>query len=204
MIRHLGARVYRVAVGLLALTGLLFLLVIFTPFVNWYATRLARPWSTQRGDILVVLSADGPNSGVIGISTYWRCFMAVLYYREQPYKEVVVSGKDSARGMGDFLVFSGIPADRILVENEASDTHQNAQFTARLLAGHPGSVVLVTSDFHMFRARRAFLKAGLRVSASAVPDVTKRSADYFARPQLFLAEMRETAAIVYYRYQGWI
>ena len=206
-----GGKLYRTAVKMLATVGLLFLLVTFTPFVSWYATKLARPWEPYEGDTLIVLSAARPNTGgsaaapnVMDISTYWRCFMAVLYYREQPYKEVVVSGKDSARGMRDFLVFSGIPADRILVENEASDTHQNAQFTARLLAGHPGSVVLVTSDFHMFRARRAFLKAGLRVSASAVPDVTKRSADYFARPQLFLAEMRETAAIVYYRYQGWI
>lgn len=204
MLRNPVERLYRAAVRLLALTGLLFLLVIFTPFVNWYATCLARPWNTPRGDILVVLSAADPNSGVMGVSTYWRCFMALVYYRERPYKEIIVSGKDSAEGMRDFFVFGGVPADRVRVESNAANTYDNARFTASLLKGTPGSVVLVTSDYHAFRARRCFLKAGIVVSTCGVPDITKRSAEYFARPQLFIAEMRETAAIVYYWYRGWI
>ena len=44
----------------------------------------------------------------------------------------------------------------------------------------------------------------MRVSTSGVPDITKRSDEYFARPQLFILEMREPAAIVYYWYRGWI
>jgi uncharacterized SAM-binding protein YcdF (DUF218 family) len=194
----------RAAVRFLALTGLLFLLVTFTPFVNWYATWLSRPWNTPRGDILVVLSAADPNSGVMSISTYWRCFMALVYYREQPYKEIIVSGKDSAPGMRDFFVLNGVPADRVRVEGDATSTHDNARFTAQLLKGTSGSVVLVTSDYHAFRARRCFLKAGIAVSTSGVPDITKRSAEYFARLQLFIVEMRETAAIVYYWWRGWI
>jgi uncharacterized SAM-binding protein YcdF (DUF218 family) len=194
----------RASVRLLALAGLIFLLVTFTPFVNWYATRLSRPWNTPRGDILVVLSAADPNSGVMGISTYWRCFMALVYYREQPYKEIIVSGKDSAPGMRDFFVFNGVPADRVRVETNATSTYENAKLTAQLLKGTPGSVVLVTSDYHAFRARRCFLKAGIPVSTSGVPDITKRSAEYFARPQLFIDEMRETVAIAYYWYRGWI
>ena len=204
MVSNPGARLYRAAVKLLALTGLLFLLVIFTPFVNWYATRLSRPWNTPRGDILVVLSAADPNSGVISLSTYWRCFMALVYYREQPYKEIIVSGKDSAPGMRDFFILNGVPPDCVRVESDATSTYDNAKFTAELLKGTPGSVVLVTSDYHAFRARRCFLKAGIRVSTSGVPDITKRSAEYFARPQLFIVEMRETAAIVYYWWRGWI
>jgi uncharacterized SAM-binding protein YcdF (DUF218 family) len=194
----------RTVVRLLALTGLLFLLVTFTPFVNWYATWLSRPWSTPRGDILVVLSGAGPSSGVMGISTYWRCFMALVYYREQPYKEIIVSGKDSAPGMRDFFVLSGVPADRVHVETDATNTWENAKFTAQLLKGTPGSVVVITSDYHVFRARRAFLKAGIAVSTAGVPDITKRSDEHFARPQLFIVEIRETAAIVYYWWRGWI
>jgi uncharacterized SAM-binding protein YcdF (DUF218 family) len=197
-------RLYRAAVKLLALTGLLFLLVTFTPFVNWYATRLSRPWNTPRGDILVVISAADPNSRVMSISTYWRCFMALVYYREQPYKEIVVSGKDSAPGMRDFFVMNGVPADRVRAEINATSTYDNARFTAQLLKGTPGKVVLVTSDYHVFRARRCFLKAGIPVSTSGVPDITKRSAEYFARPQLFIVEMRETAAIAWYWWSGWI
>ena len=149
---------------LLAAIGAIFLLITCTPFVPWYATRLASPWSTDQGDILVVLSAALPNGQLPGrqvmdISTYWRCFMALVYYRQHPYKEIIVSSKNSAPGMRDFFVFNGVPAERIRVEDRSSNTHENAEYTARILSAQPGHVVLITSDIHIFRARRAFAKA---------------------------------------------
>ena len=206
-----GGKLYRTAVKMLATVGLLFLLVTFTPFVSWYATKLARPWEPYEGDTLIVLSAARPNTGgsaaapnVMDISTYWRCFMALLYYREHPYKQIIVSGKDSAPGMRDFFVFNGIPADRIRVENAATNTHENAQFIVPMLSGVPGRIVLVTSDVHMFRARRCFAEEGITVSANSVPDVVKRAGAWSVRPELFVAEISETASIVYYWYRGWI
>jgi uncharacterized SAM-binding protein YcdF (DUF218 family) len=204
MVRDIGRWLLRAAVRILAAVGLFVTIVTFSPFVSWYATKLARPWSSYQGDVLVVLSAAEPNSGVMDISTYWRCFMAVLYYREHPYDRIIVTGKNSAPGMRDFFVLNGISPDRIQVENNATNTHENAVNTARLLAGTKGRIVLVTSDSHMFRARRCFAKEGVSVSASAVPDVVKRAADYSARLPLFIAEMHETAGIVYYWYRGWI
>ena len=194
---------------MLAGVGAAYLFVSFTPFVTWYASRLAQPWEDPRGDVLVVLSGPAPNLGVGNVpmmdpGTYWRCFMAVLYDRQHPYSRIVVSGRDAAAGMRDFLVFNGIPAGRIRLEENAANTHENAVFTARLLAGTTGRIVLLTSDIHMFRARRCFAKEGLAVAPSAVPDVLKRAQDYGARPQLFLGEARETAAILYYWYRGWI
>ena len=154
--------------------------------------------------MLVVLSGALPNAGVMDATTYWRCFMAALYYREQPYNQIIVSGKDSAPGMRDFLVFNGIPADRIRVEDRAANTHENAAFVAPMLAGAQGRIVLLTSDSHMFRARRCFAREGVGVEALPVPDVIKRAGEYSARPQLFIGEVRETASIVYYWYRGWI
>lgn len=194
----------RATVRLLAAIGLFFLLVTFSPFVSWYATKLSRPWSSYRGDVLVVLGAADPNGDIMDASTYWRCFMAVLYYREHPYRQIIVSGKGSAPGMRDFFVFNGIPADRIRVEGQSTSTRENAEFTARMLAGANGRIVLVTSDSHMFRARRCFAKEGVNIAASSVPDVVKRAAAYSARPELFMGEVRETASIVYYWYRGWI
>lgn len=191
-------------VRFLATIGLLFLLITFTPFVSWYAAQLARPWSSERGEAMVVLSAEEPNSGVMAVGTYWRCFMALVYYREHPYDRIVVSGKDSAPRMRDFFVLNGVPADRILAENSATNTHENAEFTAPMLAGIQGPIVLITSDIHMFRARRCFAKAGVQVSTPAVPDVIKRAGSYSARLELFIGEVRETASIVYYWYRGWI
>jgi uncharacterized SAM-binding protein YcdF (DUF218 family) len=130
--------------------------------------------------------------------------MALVCCRQQPYQEVIVSGKDAAPGMRDFFMLNGVPADRVRTETDTTSTHENAKLTAQLFKDTPGSVVPVTSDDHAFRARRCFLKTGIPVSTSSVPDVTKRSAEYSARPQLFIVEVRETAAIVYYWCRGWI
>jgi uncharacterized SAM-binding protein YcdF (DUF218 family) len=204
MVGHAAGILYRIAVRLLAAVGLLFLLVTFSPFVSWYALKLAGPWSSYRGDVLVVLSGAGPNTGIMDASTYWRCFMAVLYYREHPYEQIIVSGKDAAPGMRDFLIFNGIPAARIRVEDRATSTHENAVYIARMLGGATGRIVLLTSDSHMFRAWRCFAKEGVDVAPSAVPDVIKRAGEFSVRPQLFLSEARETASIIYYWHRGWI
>src|ERR1017187_6156600 len=158
MSRQIGAWIRRAVIRTLAAVGFLFLLITFSPFVTWYATWLARPWQADSGEVLVVLSGSDPNRGVMGISTYWRCFMALLYYREHPFEKIVVSGVESAPGMRDFFVFNGVPADRIRVEDKATNTHENAEFTAPLLAGTKGRIVLLTSDSHMLRARMCFAK----------------------------------------------
>lgn len=213
MRRESPFRLRRALNGALAATGLLYLVITFSPLVAWYAGNLAGSWGPERGDVLVVLGGARPNSWTIGSgtavavmdpSTYWRCYVAILYYREHPYRQIIVSGKDTAPGMRDFLVFNGIPAERIRVEKEADSTHENALFTARMLAGVTGQIVLVTSDSHMFRARRCFAKEGVPVAGAVAPDLVKRASEPAARMQLFFAELNETAKIAYYWYRGWI
>lgn len=200
----LAKRLCRVVIFCLATTGLLFLLVTFTPFVSWYALKLAGPWYAPDGDVLVVLSAAGPNLGVIEPGTYWRCAYAIAANRHHPFSKIIVSGKDVAPGMRDFLVYGGVAAERIVVENQSGSTHENAVFTARILAGLPGRKILLTSDSHMFRAQRAFLKQGAETTPSPIPDVAKRASDPNARWELFVREVNETVRIVYYFYKGWI
>jgi uncharacterized SAM-binding protein YcdF (DUF218 family) len=194
----------RVMVRFLTAIGLLCLFVIFSPFVGWYATRLQGTSSVCTGEVLVVLSASGPNVGIMDPSTYWRCFMAVLCYRQHPFRKIVVTGRESAPGMRDFFVFNGIPPERILVEDNATSTRENALLTSRMLGDAQGRIVLLTSDSHMLRAHRTFLKAGLIVSPCPVPDVIKRSGEFSQRPWLFTGEVRETLSIVYYWYRDWI
>jgi uncharacterized SAM-binding protein YcdF (DUF218 family) len=98
----------------------------------------------------------------------------------------------------------GIPADAIAIESESRNTRENAVNTARLLGHVPGRKVLLTSDFHMFRARRAFLKAGLDVSSRPFPDVIKRAQRWRGRWGCFLDLIEETAKIAYYFIRGWI
>ena len=198
------SKLVRVVTWVLCSTGALFLFITFSPFVSWYALRLAGPWYAPQGDVLVVLSAAGPNMGVIDPSTYWRCAYAVQVNREHPFRKIIVSGKGIAPQMRDLLVFSGVPADRIIVENESSNTYENAVFSARILEGMAGRKILLTSDVHMFRAERSFRKQGAETVPSPIPDVIKRANLYNTRWELFANEVGETMGIAYYWFKGWI
>ncbi len=58
----------------------------------------------------------------------------------------------------------GVPADRMLFETEARNTHENAVLTYRLLDPKPGQTwLLVTSASHMPRSVGVFRKAGWQV-----------------------------------------
>jgi uncharacterized SAM-binding protein YcdF (DUF218 family) len=83
-------------------------------------------------------------------------------------------------------------------------THENALRVAELLARVPGRKILLTSDYHMFRAYRAFKKSGLDVLPRPFPDVRKRADGWTGRWPAFLDLILETTKIGYYRVRGWI
>lgn len=193
----------RAAVSSCAALGLLMLLVTFTPFVAWYAKRLAGEWHSPKGDTLIVLAGSDLN-GFPGPNTLLRCLYAVRYYEANPYRKIVVTGSAVSAHMRNLLVAEGVPAQIIVLENSARSTRENALYTSSLLAGDNGRKVLLTSDFHMFRAVRTFRKAGLQVTPSPIPDVLKRNDQLYKRWETFLEESVETAKIVYYFGRGWI
>ena len=97
-----------------------------------------------------------------------------------------------------------MPASAIHLETESRSTRENALYSAPLLKSLPGRKVLLTSDYHVFRARRAFAKAGIDVSVQPVPDVQKRSGRWLSRWSCFLDLLEETIKIGYYAARGWI
>ena len=106
--------------------------------------------------------------------------------------------------MAEFLKFQGVPAAAIHLETESRSTRENALYSAPLLKTLQGRKVLLTSDFHIFRARRAFAKAGAEVSVQPVPDVLKRSNRWLSRWPCFVDLVEETVKIGYYWVRGWI
>lgn len=82
------------------------------------------------------------------------------------------SGRTEAGQMRNMLVLLGFPADRILVEDKANSTVQNARFAVPLAeqAGTSG-IILVTSTTHQDRADGNFADAGANVLATiSYPD----------------------------------
>lgn len=185
------------------------MLVTFTPIVGLWANALSGPWLDARGDVLIVLGGAADNDGVMGQSSYLRSTYALMAYTQGGFREVVISGgtQDAtpvAESIRRYLVCLGIPAAAIHIEPHSLSTRENALFTKPILDRLPGRKVLLTSDYHMTRAHRAFTKAGVDVSPWPVPDVLKRVGRPQYRWDAFLDVTRETVALAYYFVRRWI
>lgn len=202
-------QVLRLLCSSLACLGLLVVLVTVTPLVSWWAGVLAGPWQDPDGDVLIVLGGSLLENGVIGRDSYWRSTYAVLTWAEGTFHRIIVSGGGSvgssiAEPMRDFLVCRGVPRTVIEVETRSRNTHENALYVKELLSGVPGQKVLLTSDYHMFRAYRAFRKVGLDVRPRPFPEALKRASGWTGRWPAFVELVEETVKIAYYYLRGWI
>ena len=199
----------RLVSRVLATIGLLFVVVTLTPINRWWANYLAGPWNDAVGEVLVVPGADTVQDS-IGFSSYWRSVYAVRTWKHGGFRNVVVCGGGSvgqpsiAEQMRDFMVSQGIPAAAIRVETESGSTRENALKSKAILDQLGGRKVLLTSDYHMFRAYRAFRKAGIEIQPCPFPDSLKQTTSWLNSWSVFLGLCVETGNIAYYFMRGWI
>lgn len=144
--------------------------------LNPLEERFARPPLPEKVDGIVVLG--GGFEGAINLvrggyelnSGGDRMVETAILARRFPTAKVVVSGGTGElflEGEGDaataprLLTALGVTADRLILENKSRNTYENAVFTKELVTPKPGeSWLLVTSAFHMPRAKALFDKAG--------------------------------------------
>ena len=153
---------------------------------------------------MIVLGSETSMDGLLGYSSYWRASYAARVWRNGHWRRVIASGRNVAVPLRDFMVYAGIPMQDIILEDDSTSTRENALQCAKILAALPGRNVLLTSDFHMFRAIRAFRKAGVEVEPLPIPDAGKRAASTAMRWSVFLDLVSESAKISYYFVWGWI
>jgi uncharacterized SAM-binding protein YcdF (DUF218 family) len=188
---------------LLAAIGLITVLVIATPIVTWWALAYSGPLEQPKGDVLILISAAADDRGGISYSSYWRARHALLAWQTGGFKKIAISG-GGGPGILNFLIVNGVPREAMVAEWRSTSTRENGVETARLIQGMPGKKVLLTSDFHMYRAVRVFRKLGVEVTPMAVPDVLRSTEHWNGRFPAFETMMVESAKIVYYRIHGWI
>ena len=125
-----------------------------------------------RADALVVPSGDPDGLREAEAARLWQQGLAPV---------IVVSGGSiawqtvAARVMAHHLEALGVPPGAILVEERATSTAENAAFTLPLVrALEARRVVVVTSNYHVRRARLAFRRvyepAGIELSVHGTPD----------------------------------
>jgi uncharacterized SAM-binding protein YcdF (DUF218 family) len=203
--RQWSRRIASVAANALAVLGLAVILVSFTPLTSWYGRRLAGPWCDTGGQVLIVLGGSSIGLDIIARDTYWRSVYAVLAERQWHFSKIILSGAGVSDNMRDFLIFQGVPRGIIEMETRSLSTRENALYAKQLLNNVPGRKQLMTSDYHMFRALRAFRRAGADVVPCPVPDALKLAdGGWQTRWIAFQEELVESVKIVYYWARGWM
>ncbi|MBR0507516.1 MAG: YdcF family protein [Clostridia bacterium] len=132
-------------------------------------------------DALIVLGAAVHGDRVTWVLSN-RLDTAADYLAAHPDTVCVVSGGrgdgesvTEASAMRKYLVErKGIDPDRILVEDRATSTLENFEFSGAMIEerlGPDAKIAFVTTDFHVFRASRVAKKAGIDAVGIAAPDV---------------------------------
>src|SRR2546423_1397741 len=193
IIRAIG----RAVVYLLAAVGAVMVIVTTTPLVFRWATALAGPWDDPSGDVLIVLGGAVTERDLIAADSFLRAQYAVLAWREGRFHHIVLTGGGDpntpvAKLMRDVLVSHGVPDSAIHLETQAHNTRENASYVKQMLTQFPGRQVLLTSDYHMYRAYRVFKKQGIDVAPRPFPDARKRASHWTGRWPAFLDLVLET------------
>ena len=191
---------------------ILYALSFHTPLTWWAAAPLYVADPPRSADAIVVLGGGVGESGVAGGGYQERVERAVELYREGHATQIVFSSGfvfafQEAEIMKAVAVLQGVPADAIVLETNAVNTLQNITFVHEILAEHGWRrILLVSSPYHMRRALLTLQKQAPDISVIAAP--VTRSQFYAhgrgASFQQIRGIVHEYAAIVVYRWRGWL
>lgn len=177
------------------------------------------------GDVIIVLGGgiidhvpDLTGTAVPSPRTMGRVVAAVRLYQRLRLPIIVSGGGGAEDGavaeapvVKRFLQDLGVPASMIILEDRARDTQENARFSAVICRRHGFTrPIVLTSAYHLKRARRAFEAVGLPAvlfpayfASSADRPVTWR--DWLPQAKaLFTASsaLHEYLGLLYYRLVG--
>lgn len=204
------------AFAIQVLVGFLGLPAWFVARFSWDSMELA----TQPRFVVVLGGGGIPSeSGLI------RTYYAAEIGRTMTGTTFVVSlpcdgdpETNSVGRMRDELVLRGIPSNTILLEHTSFNTHEQAVNIGSMLGKKAleAPVLLVTSPFHVKRALYCFRKQGFTQIATISAMDTGAEAElgpdslielryvFWANLESMLDYIREAAAMLYYRLNGWI
>lgn len=183
-------RCTRVLLAAVILGGTTAVLIVaaLSALIVWYGrTDRARP-----ADVIIVLGG-----GVAG--TERRALHAAALYR-QAYAPVVLCTGGAQPGSewveaawcAEVVQRAGVPPAAILLENTSHSTEENAVESAAIMRARGWTdAVLVSDDFHLWRANWLFEEQGIR----AWPSPAQRTTGALPRRELPYAVLREIVGI---------
>ncbi|MED4584871.1 YdcF family protein [Brevibacillus choshinensis] len=171
---------------------------IWSGYVVYQIEKTIQEAIPRQADVGIVLGAavwgDGPSPGLRE-----RLDQALWLYQKKYVPVLLVTGGlgegkqlTEAAVMKEYLVERGVPAEHILMETQSTSTYENLLFGQQVMAPHPfKNALLISHDYHLFRAVTMAEALGLSVSPVAV------HSQYLFKPY---HEAREVLAITYWHF----
>lgn len=184
------------------LKGLLIsgLIILYLASNRWVSYGLARslewknlpPQDLPHAEVIILLGggtepADPPRPMAEVNSAGDRVLYAAKLYHAGAAPIILVSGGNlefsserkikPAEDMTELLLLLGVPEDAIWQQPHSQNTHEDALYSAEILAEKDiNEVILVTSAMHMPRSKALFIKQGLAVIPAPVDfTITKQN-----------------------------
>jgi len=165
----------------------------FSTFLAAYGRRSTADYTE---DVVLVLGG-GVRQGEVRPTLQRRLDQTLAYHRNNPDAIIIVTGGtgygetiSEAESMAQYLIYYGVPAGQILLEDAAYSTFTNMYYSRVILDAYfeePPRAVIITSDFHMFRSARFAERLG--IDAVIYP----ASTPWLGKPFYYV---REVAAVV--------
>ncbi|MFZ7101492.1 MAG: YdcF family protein [Peptococcaceae bacterium] len=166
----------------------------FISFVGIEAliVQAAHSQENEQAEYVIVLGA-GLRGQQLSLTLYYRLNKAIEYLNNNPAAEVIVSGGQGAGediaeavAMKDYLMTNGIQEKRIFTESDSTNTFENLLYSKRILTQEKGlsngiRVMIITSDFHMLRAKLLASRLGLIPYGAPSPSVDYLKPYYYFR-----------------------
>jgi uncharacterized SAM-binding protein YcdF (DUF218 family) len=133
----------------------------------------------QHADVIVVLGAGVQRDNTPSLAMRRRASHAADLWRQGYAPIIICSGgkpgfatRSEADACAELLLKEqGIPQSAVILEDKSRSTEENALFTHVVMQANGWQTAIVVSDnFHLFRAQGLFDNEGILVYASPAPD----------------------------------
>ncbi|WP_349632571.1 YdcF family protein [Neobacillus sp. SuZ13] len=153
-----------VLVGVLVILGL-----IYIGFLQFKISQYSHKNVPKNADYLIVLGARVKGT-VPSLAFASRINAAAEYLKKNKETIVIASGGkgpgediSEAESIRRELVDQGISEARIILEDQSTDTYENINFSKRLIPNDERLGLVVTNNFHLYRAVSIARDKGLAV-----------------------------------------
>ena len=209
-------RLYRAArrrsVRLSVVLGAAYLLLFQSPLLWIVAEPLQVAAPPAAADAIVVFAGGVGESGKAGGGYQERVKQAVDLYRAGHAPRIVFSSGytfifQEALIMQELALGQGIPPAAILLETQATNTHENVTHVAAILEQRGWrSILLVSSPYHMRRALLTWRRAAPQVRVVPAPVAESRffTHTHGATLEQIRGILHEYLGLAYYWCKGWI